>query len=51
MQIRVAVSQFRTPGWVSDNAFAHVQLRVGPRARVPVVCPLVDTGGFANAQE
>ena len=50
MQIRVAVSQFRTPGWVSVNAFAHVQLRVGPRARVPVVCPLVDTFGAAREE-
>jgi hypothetical protein len=47
MQIRVADSQSRTPGWVSVNAFAHVQLRVGPRARVPVVCALVDTVGAA----
>jgi hypothetical protein len=27
MQIRVADSQSRTPGWVLVNAFAHVQLR------------------------
>ena len=50
MQIRVADSQSRTPGWVSVNAFAHVQLRVGPRARVPVVCPLVDTFGAARGE-
>ena len=50
MQIRVADSQSRTPGWVSVNAFAHVQLRVGPRARVPVVCPLVDTFGAAREE-
>ena len=41
MQIRVADSQSRTPGWV--NAFAHVQLRERACARAPVVCPLVDT--------
>ena len=31
-------------GWVSVNAFAHVQLRSGVRARVPVGCPLASTG-------
>eukprot|EP01046_Picozoa_sp_COSAG06_P115346 COSAG06_NODE_62231_length_265_cov_1.234940_1_plen_40_part_01 len=40
MQIRGAVSQFRTPGWVSVNAFAHVRVRVGPRARGPGVWPV-----------
>ena len=32
MQIRVADSQSRTPGWVSVNGFAHLQLREGARA-------------------
>jgi hypothetical protein len=50
MQNRVADSQSRTPGWVSVNAFAHVQLRPGGRARVPVVCPLVDTFGAARGE-
>jgi hypothetical protein len=50
MQIRVADSQSRTPGWVSVNAFAHVQLREGACARVPVVCPLVDTLGAAREE-
>ena len=50
MQIRVADSQSRTPGWVSVNAFAHVQLRSRVRARVPVVCPLVDTFGAAREE-
>ena len=39
-----------TPGWVSVNAFAHVQLRMGARARVPVVCPCVDTFGAAREE-
>ena len=37
MQIRVADSQSRTPGWVSVNAFAHLQLWEGASARAPVV--------------
>ena len=48
--IRVADSQSRTPGWVSVNAFAHVQLWSGARARVPVVCPLVGTFGVAREE-
>ena len=43
MQIRVADSQSRTPGWVSVNAFAHLQLREGACARAPVVFSLVGT--------
>jgi len=50
MQIRVADSQSRTPGWVSVNAFAHVQLREGTCARVPVGCPLVDMLGAARGE-
>ena len=50
MQIRVADSQSRTPGWVSVNAFAHVQLRERACARAPVVCPLVDTFGAAREE-
>ena len=45
MQIRVADSQSRTPGWVSVNAFAHLQLREGASARAPVVFSLVGTLG------
>eukprot|EP01046_Picozoa_sp_COSAG06_P091919 COSAG06_NODE_38178_length_426_cov_1.067278_1_plen_49_part_01 len=42
MQIRVGDSQSRrTPGWVSVNAFAHLQLREGACARAPVVFSLV----------
>ena len=48
MQIRVADSQSRTPGWVSVNAFAHLQLREGARARAPVVFSLVSTLGAAG---
>eukprot|EP01046_Picozoa_sp_COSAG06_P048870 COSAG06_NODE_7395_length_2518_cov_8.792063_2_plen_64_part_00 len=49
MQIRVADSQSRTPGWVSVNAFAHLQLREGAFARAPVVFSLVSTFGRARA--
>ena len=50
MQIRVDVadSQSRTPGWVSVNAFAHLQLREGACARAPVVFSLVGTLGAAR---
>ena len=48
MQIRVADSQSRTPGWVSVNAFAHLQLREGASARAPVVFSLVSTLGAAR---
>ena len=48
MQIRVADSQSRTPGWVSVNAFAHLQLREGARTRAPVVFSLVGTLGAAR---
>ena len=50
MQIRVADSQSRTPGWVSVNAFAHLQLREGACARAPVVFPLVSTLETAREQ-
>ena len=48
MQIRVADSQSRTPGWVSVNAFAHLQLREGACARAPVVFSLVGSLGAAR---
>ena len=48
MQIRVVDSQPRAPGWASVNAFAPVQLRVGARARAPIVCPLVGILPFAS---
>ena len=50
MQIRVADSQSRTPGWVSVNAFAHLQLREGACARAPVVFSLVGTLGAAREE-
>eukprot|EP01046_Picozoa_sp_COSAG06_P041266 COSAG06_NODE_5100_length_3717_cov_4.907131_2_plen_57_part_00 len=50
MQIRVADSQSRTPGWVSVNAFAHLQLREGASARAPVVFSLVGTLGAAREE-
>ena len=43
-------SQSRTPGWVSVNAFAHLQLREGARARAPVVFSLVSTLGAAREE-
>ena len=50
MEIRVADSQSRPPGWVSVNAFAPLQLREGASARAPVVFSLVSALGAAREE-